>query len=209
MTKGEYKKIVDEFINCRWNFLYDVAKNISKNKITEASDLVAELVIFLYDNKLKLEPYIDINMLEGFSVSWMRLQSQYDTTPFNIKYKGKGSKTDYIEDKGRDIPFEIEDESVIDYDHLDEDEYIKDLRYAYTDEQINKILKVHGIYPTLSKVNKLLFDAYFMEGLSYDKIKDKYTFFRTDKNGKKRYYKTRYSVYQLMIKLKQEINNKL
>ena len=209
MTKGEYKKIVDEFINSRYNFIYEVAKNISKNKITEASDLVHELVIFLYDNKLKLEPYIDINMLEGFSVSWMRLQAQYDTTPFNIKYKGKVNKTDYIEDKGRDIPFEIEDESVIDYDHLDENEYIKDLRYAYTDEQINKILKVHDIYPTLSKVNKLLFDAYFMEGLSYDKIKDKYTFFRTDKLGKKRYYKTRYSVYQLMIKLKQEINNKL
>ena len=208
MTNREYKKIVDEFINTRYNFIYEVAKNISKNKITEASDLVAELVIFLYDNKLKLEPYIDINMLEGFSVSWMRLQSQFDTTPFNIKYKGS-KRTDYIEDKGRDIPFEIEDESVIDYDHLDEDEYIKDLRYVYNDEQINNILKVHDIYPSLSKVNKMLFDAYFMEGLSYDKIKDKYTFFRTDKNGKKRYYKTRFSVYQLMIKLKNEIKDKL
>jgi hypothetical protein len=208
MNKNEYKKIVDDFINRRYDFIYDVAKNISKNKNIDSGDLVSELLIFLYDNKTKLEPYIDINMLEGFSVSWMRLQAQYDTTPFNIKYKGKTSKTDYIEDKGRDMPFEIEDEK-IDYDHLDEDEYIKDLRYIYNDEQINKILKVHDIYPTLSKVNKMLFDAYFMEGLSYDKIKDKYTFFRTDKNGKKRYYKTRYSVYQLMIKLKEEINNKL
>ena len=207
MTKGEYKKIVDEFINKRYDFIYDVAKNISKNKITEAGDLVAELVIFLYDNKLKLEPYIDINMLEGFSVSWMRLQAQYDTTPFNIKFKGK--RTDYIEDKGGDIPFEIEDEYVVDYDHLDEDEYVKDLRYVYNDIQIKKILKIHDIYPSLSKVNKMLFDAYFMEGLSYDKIKDKYTFFRKDKNGNKIYYKTRYSVYQLMIKLKNEINNKL
>jgi hypothetical protein len=207
MTKGEYKKIVDEFLNRRYYFIYDVAKNISKNKITDPSDLVSELVIFLYDNKLKLEPYIDINMLEGFSVSWMRLQAQYDTTPFNIKYKGK--RVEYIEEKNGDIPFEIEDETIIDYDHLDEDEYVKDLRYVYNDIQIKKILKVHDIYPSLSKVNKLLFDAYFMENLSYDKIKDKYTFFRTDKNGKKRYYKTRYSVYQLMIKLKEEINNKL
>jgi hypothetical protein len=116
---------------------------------------------------------------------------------------------EYIEEKGGEIPFEIEDQTIIDYDHLDEDEYIKDLRYVYNDIQIKKILQIHDIYPSLSKVNKMLFDAYFMEGLSYDKIKDKYTFFRTDKNGNKIYYKTRYSVYQLMIKLKEEINNKL
>jgi hypothetical protein len=208
MNKIEYKKIVDDFINRRWDFLNEVANNISKNKNIDSGDLVSELLLFLYDNKIKLQPYIDINMLEGFSVSWMRLQAQYDTTPFNIKYKGKTSKTDYIEDKNGEMPFEIEDEK-IDLDHFDEDEYVKDLRNIYNDNQINNILKVHDIYPNLSKVNKMLFDAYFMEGLSYDKIKDKYTFFRTDKNGKKRYYKTRFSVYQLMIKLKEEIKRNI
>ena len=41
-----------------------------------------------------------------------------------------------------DIPFEIEDETIIDYDHLDEDEYVKDLRYVYNDIQIKKILTI-------------------------------------------------------------------
>jgi hypothetical protein len=208
MTNKEYKQLIEDFISNRYEFILECATNILKNKKTEAGDLVSELVIFLYDNKTKLEPYIDIKMLEGFSVSWMRLQAQYDTTPFNIKYKGKTGKTDYIEDKNGEIPFEIEDE-MVDLDNFDEDEYIKDLRNIYNDEQINNILKVHDIYPNLSKVNKMLFDAYFMEGLSYDKIKDKYTFFRTDKNGKKRYYKTRFSVYQLMIKLKEEIKRNI
>jgi hypothetical protein len=208
MTNKQYRQLINDFLTNRYTFIFECATNILKNKKTEAGDLVSELAIFLYDNKDKLEPYIDIKMLEGFSVSWMRIQGQYDTTPFNIKYKGKTSKTDYIEDKNGEMPFEIEDEK-IDLDHFDEDEYVKDLRNIYNDNQINNILKVHDIYPNLSKVNKMLFDAYFMEGLSYDKIKDKYTFFRTDKNGKKRYYKTRFSVYQLMIKLKEEIKRNI
>jgi hypothetical protein len=135
-------------------------------------------------------------MLEGFSVSWMRLQSQYSTTPFNRKYMNKS-------DESVDIP----DLAASGVDTTD-DEYISDLRNHYSDDQIECIMKIWDIYPTLSKVNKILFDAYFMEGMSYDKIKDNFTFFR-EKNGKKVYYKSKKSIYNLMIALKNDIKNKL
>lgn len=90
-----------------------------------------------------------------------------------------------------------------------EDEYIQDLRRIYNDDQVNNILKIHDIYPNLSKVHKILFQAYFIEGLSYDKIKDKYDFFRTDKNGKTVHYKSKKSIYNLMNELKEEIKRQL
>ena len=85
MTNKEYKKLIGDFLSTRYSFIYECATNILKNKKTEAGDLVSELAIFLYDNKDKLEPYIDIKMLEGFSVSWMRIQGQFSNTPFSKK----------------------------------------------------------------------------------------------------------------------------
>jgi hypothetical protein len=95
-----------------------------------------------------------------------------------------------------------------DVEHLNEDEYIKDLRTTYTDSQVENILKIHDIYPTLTKSQQILFDAYFLENLSYEKIKNKYTFYET-KNGKKVYYRSRTSISKLMTGLKDEIRKKL
>jgi hypothetical protein len=135
----------------------------------------------------------------------MRIQGQFDNTPFsrkmNINKRHDNIGDEHIIDKIKEI-------EEIDFDNINDDEYINDLRTIYTDEQINKILKIHDIYPELSKINKILFDAYFLKGLSYDKIKDQYTFFRT-KNGKKVYYKSKKSIYNLMIELKNEIKSKL
>jgi hypothetical protein len=119
----------------------------------------------------------------------------------NINKRHDNIGDEHIIDKIKEI-------EEIDFDNINDDEYINDLRTIYTDEQINKILKIHDIYPELSKINKILFDAYFLKGLSYDKIKDQYTFFRT-KNGKKVYYKSKKSIYNLMIELKNEIKSKL
>lgn len=196
MSRREYKKIIDKFLNDRYTFLSDCSRNITKNKKTDSGDLLSELILFLYDNQVKIEPYLDIKMLEGFSVSWMRLQSQYKTTPFNRKYMNDNSE-EY------DIPDVLETTP-----DLNEDEYVRDLKNIYTDNQIECIMKVWEIYPTLSKVNRILFDAYFMENMSYDKIKDTFTFFR-EKNGKKVYYKSKKSIYNLMIELKNEIKGKL
>lgn len=196
MSKREYKKIIDTFISNRYDFLSECSRNITKNKKTDGGDLLAELVIFLYENQEKIEPYLDIKMLEGFSVSWMRLQSQHKTTPFNRKYMNNNNEE-------VDIPDTIENSPEI----CDED-YVKDLKTIYTDHQVEKIMKIWDIYPTLSKVNRILFDAYFMENMSYDKIKDNYTFFRT-KNDKKIYYKSKKSIYNLMNELKNEIKKKL
>lgn len=205
MTNKEYKKLIGDFLSTRYSFIYECATNILKNKKTEAGDLVSELAIFLYDNKDKLEPYIDIKMLEGFSVSWMRIQGQFSNTPFSKKMSVNPRHED-IADKS--IVEKIHYPEEIDFDHINDDEYIKDLRTIYTDEQINSILKIHDIYPGLSKINKILFDAYFLKGLSYDKIKDQYSFFRI-KNGKKVYYKSKKSIYNLMIQLKEEIKSKI
>lgn len=197
MNKKEYKKVIDSFITMRWDFLQECSMNITKNKKIEGGDLLSELVLFLYDNQDKIEPYLDIKMLEGFSVSWMKLQAQHKTTPFNRKYSRNNNEE-------VDIPDTESQET----DDLTEEEYIRDLKSIYTDEQIDKILRIHEIYPTLDRVNKLLFDAYFMEDLSYDKIREKYTFFRT-KNGKKVFYKSKKSIYNLMLGLKTEIWKKL
>lgn len=205
MTKGEYKKIIDKFLEEKYRYLMDCASNIMKKKphSSAAGDLVGELVIFLYDNQPKLQAYVDIEMLLGFSVSWLKIQSQYKTTPFARKY-------DPIPDKIsiEDILEKPSDEPIIEIDDLDIDAYVKDLKTIYTDEQIANILKIHDIYPTLSAIGKIVFDAYFMEGLSMDKIRQKYSFFR-EKNGKKVFYKGRQSIFYMLRDLKEEIRGKL
>lgn len=205
MTKGEYKKIIDKFLEEKYRYLMDCASNIMKKKphSSAAGDLVGELVIFLYDNQPKLQAYIDIEMLLGFSVSWLKIQSQYKTTPFARKYDPMPDKISI-----EDILEKPSDEPIIEIDDLDIDAYVKDLKTIYTDEQIANILKIHDIYPTLSAIGKIVFDAYFMEGLSMDKIRQKYSFFR-EKNGKKVFYKGRQSIFYMLRDLKEEIKGKL
>lgn len=170
-----------------------------KGKRNDPGDLMGELVIFLYDKRDKVLPYCDDdNSLRAFCVSWLKLQSQYATTPFNRKYTPNANS--------EEIP-DFADEAAQDF--CTEDPYIEDLRRVYTDGQVENILKIHEIYPGLSKVHKILFQAYFIEGLSYDKIKTKYDFFRTDKNGKTIHYKSKKSIYNLMKELKDEIRRHL
>jgi hypothetical protein len=191
-----YKKIIDEFIVKKYDYLIECSTNVLKGK-NNPHDLVSELVLFFYDNQEKLELFIsqdsylnysDTQMLEGFSVSWLRIQGGYKTSTFNRKWKRN--------DNSINIP-EIAEEPTYD----EENEYIKDLRRVYTEDQITNILKIHDIYPTLTKVEQMLFNAYFLEGLSYEKIKNKYNFYRT-KNGKKVFYKSKKSIYNLMNELK-------
>ena len=199
MTRKEYKKIIDDFITRRYKHLVECATNILKRNKTNGGDMVSELTLYLYDNQTKLEDYIDMDMLEGFSVSWMRLQAQYKSTPFSRKYNNTSEEVK---------PGKETSTTDGDIEHLNEDEYITDLRTTYNDNQIENILKIHDIYPTLSKSHKILFDAYFLENLSYEKIKNKYTFYET-KNGKTVYYRSRTSISKLMTELKNEIKKKL
>ncbi len=202
MRKSEYKAHIDAFISGKWNFLNTCAKNIMKGKKLSPDDLLGELAIYLYGAYERLAPYIqndtvDYKDITAFSLSWMKLQAQFTTTPFSRTYTPKA--------RGEEMPdlaCEAQPESV-------EDEYIKDLRSIYTDDQVEKIMKIHDIYPTLSETHKILFRAYFLENLSYDKIRMKYDFFRTDKNGKRIYYKSKKSIYNLMMELKEEINKRL
>lgn len=210
MTKRKYKRIIDQFIEAEYLYLIECATNILKSKKADPYDLTAELTIFLYDNQEKLEAFItqesymnydDAKMLKGFSVSWLRINGAYSNSTFGRKYA--------INNNGNKDGFTIDIPETAEETHEDEEEYVKDLRRVYTEEQIQNILKIHDIYPTLTNVEQMLFKAYFLEGLSYEKIKDKYTFYRTDKNGKKVYYKSKKSIYNLMNELKIQIKSKL
>ncbi len=193
----DWKKHIDCFIERNWKFLYECSRNIMKGKKNDPGDLMGELCLFLYEQKEKVVPYCEDNSsLQAFCVSWLKLQATYASTPFNRKHTPKAGDTEMPE-----LPDAPSAEP--------EDEYIQDLRRIYNDDQVNNILKIHDIYPNLSKVHKILFQAYFIEGLSYDKIKDKYDFFRTDKNGKTVHYKSKKSIYNLMNELKEEIKRQL
>ena len=197
MSNRDWKKFIDDFLVENWKFLNTCAKNIMKGKNNNAGDLVGELVLFLYEQRDKVLPYChEGNSMRAFCISWLKLQAQYASTPFNRKHTPRAG--------GEEMP-ELADHS----DFEAEDPYIEDLRRVYTDGQVDNILKIHEIYPGLSKVHKILFQAYFIEGLSYDKIKEKYDFFRTDKNGKKIHYKSKKSIYNLMNELKEEIKKRL
>jgi hypothetical protein len=202
MKKSEWKTHIDKFINSKYDFIRTCAKNIMKGKKLNYDDLVSELVLFIYDNQERLLPYLSndpntYNDLTAFSISWMKLQAKYSTTPFSKKYNNMATEWEMPE-----IATEVSAD-------LDEADYIKDLKTIYTDDQVENILKIHEIYPTLSKSQQILFKAYFLEDLSYDKIKEKYHFFRKDKNGKVVYYKSKKSIYNLMLELKNEIKGKL
>lgn len=198
MTNKEYKKMVDTFLQIKYEFLCECARNITFKMKTDPTELVSELAIFLYENKEKLEPYMEGKMLEGFSVSWLKIQGRYKTSPFNRKCL-------YQNDKMTD---QIPDIESIEQSTETEDPYITDLRNVYTDEQIENILKIHEIYPGLHPSHQILFKAYFIEDLTYDKIKDKYTFFKMV-NGKRINYKSKYSIHKMMMDLKNEIKKKL
>lgn len=198
MSNKEYKQKIDNFLQTRYNFLCECAKNITFKMKTDPNELVSELAIFLYANKSKLDPYMDGKMLEGFSVSWLKIQGRHKTSPFNRKCMYQNEKTT------DQIPEQEAPEQSLE----NEDPYITDLRGTYTDEQIENILKIHDIYPTLHPSHQILFKAYFLESLTYDKIKDKYTFFKIV-NGKQINYKSKYSIHKMMLGLKEEIKKKL
>lgn len=197
MSNRDWKRFIDDFLTRNWQFLNGCAKNIMKGKNNSPGDLAGDLVLFLYEQREKVLPYChEENSMKAFCISWLKLQAQYPSTPFNRRHTPKA---------GADEMPEMADQS----DFLGEDPYIQDLRRVYNDGQVENILKIHEIYPGLSKVHKILFQAYFIENLSYDKIKEKYDFFRTDKNGKKIHYKSKKSIYNLMKELKEEIQRRL
>lgn len=199
----EYKKIIDNFLTERYSYLHKCAKNILlKNTTTlQAGDLIAELVIHLYENEAKIQQYIEIDRLEGFCVTYLNLNGKYTTSSLNKKYKLQFDELDEVMSKKLSSTDE-------EYNLMDKDEYEKELNKYFTQEQIEKILKVNAILDQLTMAEKILFDAYFVKNLSYDKICSQYTFFR-EKDGKKITYKSKKSIYNMMTDLKDKINKLL
>jgi hypothetical protein len=194
----EYNETINNFLEVNYTFLLECATNILKGNKTEPGDLIAELCLYLYDNENKLSHYVGRQPLLAFSLSWMSLQARFKTTPFNRRYKRNVEYTDTDIKRMTNTPFE----------ESNDDERLQDLQRIYTDDQCDKIMKVWEIIPELSKTNQIIYKAYFEDGLSYDKIKDNYTFFK--KNGKKIiYYKSKASISKMVNNLKNEIKKKL
>lgn len=196
-----YKKIIDTFLTKRHKYLTECATNILKyNPIIEPTELVGELALYLYTNKSKIEEYLAIDKLEAFCVSWMTIQGRYNTSPVNKKHLQKEYELDETYDvSSGDILFDM---------YIDMDEYEKDLTSTFNEEQIKKLLSIEKILGILTKSEMILFRAYFVENLSYDKIVKKYTFYR-EKDGKKITYKSKKSIYTLMNGLKLKIKENI
>jgi protein associated with RNAse G/E len=198
----DYKKTIDTYINTRYTYLLKCAKNILLNNKSalEPGDLIAELVIHLYDNEDKIQQYIKMDKLEGFCVTYLNLNGKYASSTLNKKYK---IQFDELDEVMSNKLYSNED-----YELLDKDEYEQELHRYFNQEQIEKILKVDAILNKLTTPEKILFDAYFVKNLSYDKITQRYTFYR-EKDGKKITYKSKKSIYNMMNDLKNKINNLL
>lgn len=192
----DYKEIINSFISKRYEYLIECSTNILRyNTNLTPEDLVSELVIHLLENETKVKEYIEINKLEAFSVSWLNIQGRYATSTINRKYNNNAYEIDdYM------IETLVGDDDKVIY----ENDYIKELSKQFTDLQIQKILLVESIIPKLTKTEQILFEAYFLENLSYDKIVKKYTFFR-EKDGKRVKYKSKKSIYNLMKDLRIKI----
>jgi hypothetical protein len=196
--KINYKQICNEFITRRYKFLLECATNTIKTQgDLEPSDLIAELVIYLNDNKDKVLLYIEMDKLEAFAVSWISIQGRYKTSPMNVKYASKADTMDEL------LTISLPATESIEYD-INQNDYENDLKEIYTDEQIKKIMSVSNILDKLTKVESILFQAYFVDNLSYDKICRKYTFYE-NKNGKKVTYKSKTSISVMMNSLKNKI----
>lgn len=195
----EYTELINNFLSNRYNYLIECSKNILKhNNNVTPEELLSELTIHLLTNQEKIEEYININKLEAFSVSWLKIQGKYETSPVNRKHSNRGYEIDeyMVETMGY-----IDDEIGNDYT----DDYYKELSKSYTEEQLKKIQLVEKVIPNLTLSETILFNAYFIDNLSYDKIVRRYTFYR-EKDGKKIKYKSKKSIYNLMIKLRIKIN---
>lgn len=181
----------------------ECATNILKrnNRGIDPTELLSELTIHLLTNEEKIQEYIRLGKLEAFCVSWMNIQGKYNTSPINIKYNIKA----YEMDDYTQSTLGEEDERMT---TIDINEYEQDLLQHFTDEQVKKIMLVDKIYPSLTKSEQILFNAYFIENLSYDKIVKKYTFYR-EKDGKRITYKSKKSIYNLMKGLREKITELL
>lgn len=196
----DYKKTIDEYITNRYKFLIECSTNILLNNKTpiKAGDLVSELVLYLYDNEEKITTYINFGKLEGFCITYLNLNGKYLTSTLNKKYRLQFDELDLV--KSNKLS------NTENYDLIDMDDYERDLSNHFTNEQIKKILSVNSIFDKLTTAEQILFDAYFIKNLSYDKITKRYTFYK-EKNNKKIEYKSKKSIYNMMLNLKNKIKD--
>ena len=190
------KSFIDNFITLRHDFLLGVSKNITKSN-DKAEDLLHDLFIYLYENLHKITYIKDEASLLAFSVSWIKLQVKWKKTDYKKMYL-------FVFDE---LPTNIENREDFSTILHSEDPYVKELRRSFTEEQADKLIQIWKFLPRLSKVNQILFQAYFIDGLSYDKIKDNYSFFKDKEGGGRQFYRSKKSIYNLMKELKNELKS--
>ena len=97
-TQEEYNEYLTRFFNDNYPELYDIAVKTTKNTEFEADDLIAELLVYLSENKNKIsnlqQNQIDDRTLMRFIAQWcynqIRLYSpNVGLTNFKAKYQNK------------------------------------------------------------------------------------------------------------------------
>lgn len=161
-----YKTKIDSFIKTDIKYLRECAKHCLQKTKMDPDDLVGELLIYLYSNEVKLSAHTS---LQGFSVQWIRNESRWTVGKFNKKYAlSKGENLDLLLYK--DLDLEHKQNEIHLTDHIDYNDYYKDLLNVYPEQQVNRIVKIHSILSLLNEEEQMLYEAYFTEGMTYKDI---------------------------------------
>jgi len=153
-------------------------------------DLIAELYLYLIENKSKMDEIKSELELEKFCNRWITNQCRWSKTPIKKKYQ----KVDVPIQN--DVHYDINMD--INNTELSDEEY-RDLSQLYDDEQINKLIMAYKCYKdVLSPAQQVFFEMYFLNGYSLQNIMDNLKI----KNGE-RIYNNRTIVF---LKIK-EIKN--
>ena len=188
------RKAIDNYITRKYQHLFKCALVKSKNK-EKSIDLISELYVYLTNpkNENLLLKYMDNEVdFEKFCVRWIQNQIKWNNSPFNNKFRI--TATDLVLD---DNKFIVEPE------FFDVSEFEQDLATIYSEEQIEKILFTYKIYNSiLNDSEKVLFELYFIQRMSLQKIKDSIKI----KNNKK-FYNNRTIIYYKIKEIKEKILN--
>lgn len=160
------KSIIDNYFTERYKFLKSVVVNVNRSKnIPEDlyTDLVNELYIFIIKNIDKIEPIVDKSGksgLEGFCVMWLKNQSYWISDFKKLNEIHKQFKIQYLSELDNRV---IEDEYFLTEEQLD-------LIRFFSDDRVNKLIKIKKIVSELEQYEKNLFELYFTQQMTMDEI---------------------------------------
>lgn len=138
-------------------------------------ELLAYLALYLEKNWVKFSLIPDGEQRIKFLQAWMKNNVRWENSEFRKANDVNHLEEDYI-NFWTNNPEKIEhilcQPTVIDYTVIAEDisfevkEFIIDLKNNYSENEVNKILKIRQIYLTLNTHEKVLYDLYITQMMS-------------------------------------------